>query len=217
MVLIEDNRLLREGIANRLRAEPGFTVLTASADVDEALQQVREASPNVILIDLGLPDHDGLHLTETIHAEVPAARVIMMGLVPDQEDVANYIRAGAAGFVMKTATFEEFFATIRSVAAGDEVLPAELTSSLFSQIATLALTSEPAPTREAVRLTPREREVVHLIGEGLSNVAIGERLHIAIHTVKSHVHNILEKLALRSRLEVAAFSHGTLPAPPDES
>ena len=217
MVLIEDNRLLRDGIAHRLRAEPGFTVLAASADLAEALAKVRDMLPDVILVDLGLPDHDGLSLTETVHAEVPAARVVMMGLMADQDDIADYIRAGASGFVMKTATFDELFDTIRAVAAGEEILPVELTTSLFTQIAEGAIGRDHTNSREAVHLTPREREVIQLIGEGLSNNAIASRLHIAIHTVKSHVHNILEKLTLRSRLEVAAFSHGTLQDPPDES
>ncbi len=216
LVLIEDNRLLREGITNRVRAEPGFTVLAASADADEALRKVRDARPDVVLIDLGLPDHDSLSLSTTIRTEVPSARVIMMGMVPLQDDIADYVKAGASGFVMKNATFTEFFATVRAVAAGGEILPAELTNSLFSQIARNAIGQHPAQSGDSVRLTSREREVVHLIGEGLSNKAIASRLHIAIHTVKSHVHNILEKLALRSRLEVAAFSHGTLEAPPRE-
>jgi DNA-binding NarL/FixJ family response regulator len=207
LVLIDDNRLLREGIAAMIHTQPGFRVLVASADVDEALQKVREAKPDVVLLDFGLEDHDSLSLTATVHAEVPAARVIVMGLLALQDDVADYVKAGASGFVMKDASFEDFFATIRAVAAGAEVLPQALTNSLFAQIARDAARVPPAQVLETVRLTNREREVVGLLAEGLSNKEIGNRLGIAIHTVKSHVHNVLEKLALRSRLEVAAFSH----------
>jgi DNA-binding NarL/FixJ family response regulator len=146
-------------------------------------------------------------MTATVHAEVPAARVIVMGLLPIQEDVANYVRAGASGFVMKDASFEDFFATIRAVAAGAEILPQALTNSLFTQIARNAAVVDQAKVLETVSLTNREREVIALLGEGLSNKEIAARMNIAIHTVKSHVHNVLEKLALRSRLEVAAFSH----------
>jgi DNA-binding NarL/FixJ family response regulator len=125
-----------------------------------------------------------------------------------QEDVADYVRAGASGFVMKDASFDDFIRTIRAVAGGAEVLPPALTNSLFSQIAANATRGSRARVMESVRLTSRERQVVDLLAEGLSNKQIATRLHIAIHTVKSHVHNVLEKLALHSRLEVAAFTHG---------
>ena len=207
LVLIDDNRLLREGLAALIHTQSGFKVLTASADVEEALQRVREAKPDVVLLDFGLVDHDSLSLTATVHAEVPSARVIVMGLLSVQEDVVEYVQAGASGFIMKDASFEEFFSTIRAVAGGAEVLPPALTNSLFARIARAAARGNKTRVLEAVRLTSRERQVVELLGEGLSNKEIATRLHIAVHTVKSHVHNVLEKLALRSRLEVAAFSH----------
>lgn len=207
LVLIDDNRLLREGIAAMIRTQPGFKVLAASADADEALQKVRESKPDVVLIDFGLEDHDSLSLTATIHGEVSEARLIVMGLMPLQEDVADYVRAGASGFLMKDASFEEFVATIRAVAGGAEVLPQALTSSLFTQITQNSSRGSRARLLESVRLTERERQVISLLGEGLSNKEIAARMHIAVHTVKSHVHNVLEKLALHSRLEVAAFSH----------
>jgi DNA-binding NarL/FixJ family response regulator len=206
LVLIEDNRLLRQGIAALIRSEPGFEILASSADVEVALLTVREARPDVVLLDLGLPDHDSLSLTGAVRAEVPEARVIVMGLPPDREDIADFVRAGASGFIMKNATLDEFFATIRAVAAGAEVLPRELTRVVFTQIAQDSGRDTPDGT-DAVLLTNREREVVGLLGEGLSNKAIADRLHIAVQTVKTHVHNVLEKLSLRSRLEIAVFSH----------
>jgi DNA-binding NarL/FixJ family response regulator len=211
IVLIDDNRLLREGLAAMIHAQPGFEVLAASADVEEALAKVREARPDVVLLDFGLADHDSLTLATTVHAEVPTARVIVMGLLPLQEDVADYVRVGASGFIMLDASFEEFFETISAVADGAEVLPKALTNSLFSQIVRNAPTVSKVRVLESVRLTNREREVIALLGEGLSNKEIAVRLHVAVHTVKSHVHNVLEKLALNSRLEVAAFSHARGP------
>lgn len=207
LVLIDDNRLLREGLAAMIHAQPGFRVLAASADVEEALAKVREATPDVVLLDFGLADHDSLALTASVHSEVPSARVIVMGLLALQEDVADYVRAGASGFIMLDASFEEFFETIRAVADGAEVLPRALTNSLFSQIVRNAPVASKARVLESVRLTNREREIIALLGEGLSNKEIAGRMNIAVHTVKSHVHNVLEKLALNSRLEVAAFSH----------
>ncbi|NOT08006.1 MAG: response regulator transcription factor [Gemmatimonadales bacterium] len=216
LVLIDDNRLLREGLAALIHSQPGFKVLAASADVEEALQKVREARPEIVLLDFGLEDHDSLSLTATVHGEVPEARIIVMGLLPVQEDIANFVRAGASGFIMKDASFADFVATIRAVAGGAEVLPQALTNSLFSQIARNASGGPRAGVLEAVRLTNRERQVIDLLGEGLSNKEIAARLQIAVHTVKSHVHNVLEKLALHSRMEVAAFSHfgGSSRTPP---
>ncbi|MBK7596891.1 MAG: response regulator transcription factor [Gemmatimonadetes bacterium] len=208
VVLIDDNRLLREGLAVLIRKQPGFLVLAASADIDDALQTVRDAKPTVVLLDFSLENHDSLRVTGTVHQEVPEAKVIVMGLLPAQEDVADFVTAGASGFIMKDASFEDFLATIRGVAAGQQILPPELTTSLFSQIAALAIRKGKPRLLEAVGLTERERQVIDLIGEGLSNKEIAARLHIAVHTVKSHVHNVLEKLALRTRLEVAAFTRG---------
>lgn len=206
LVLIDDNRLLREGLAGLIREQPDFRILAASADIDEALQKVRDAKPRVVLLDFGLESHDSVRLTATVRREVPEARVIVMGLLPLQEDVAAFVRAGASGFIMKDASFDDFLRTIRLVADGADVLPSQLTGSLFNQIARHAVRSGKAPVLEGVRLTERERQVIDLIGEGLSNKEIATRLHIAIHTVKSHVHNVLEKLALHTRLEVAAFT-----------
>ncbi|MEP6905133.1 MAG: response regulator transcription factor [Gemmatimonadales bacterium] len=208
IVLIEDNLMLREGLATLIRQQPGFKVLAASANVIQALKKVREAKPRVVLVDFGLQNHDSLRLTATIHREVPDTRVIVMGLFPLHEDIADFVSVGASGFVMKDASLDEFLDTIRRVAEGIDVLPTQLTGSLFSQIAQRAVQDGRSPVLEAVKLTQRERQVVDLIGEGHSNKQIAAQLHVAIHTVKSHVHNVLEKLALHTRLEVAAFTRG---------
>lgn len=208
LVLIDDNRLLREGLAGLIRKQRGFTVLAASADIEEAMRKVREAKPTVVLLDFGLESHDSLQLTATVRSEVPEARVIVMGLLPLQDDVADFVRAGASGFLMKDASFDDFLGAIRAVAGGAVVLPPQLTGSLFSQIAQGLVRQRKSQVLNVVQLTQRERQVIDLIGDGLSNKQIATRLHIAIHTVKSHVHNVLEKLALRSRLEVAAFTRG---------
>jgi DNA-binding NarL/FixJ family response regulator len=208
IVLIEDNLMLREGLATLIRKQPGFKVLAASANVIQALKKVREVKPRIVLIDFGLQNHDSLRLAATIHREAPDTRVIVMGLFPLQEDIADFVSAGASGFVMKDASLDEFIDTIRRVAEGIDVLPTKLTGSLFSQIAQRAVHDGRSRVLEAVKLTQRERQVVDLIGVGLSNKEIAAQLHIAIHTVKSHVHNVLEKLALHTRLEVAAYTRG---------
>lgn len=218
LVVIEDNRLLREGIAAIARAQPDFRLVVASDNVEVTLRKLRREPADVILLDFGLAEHDSLLLTAQLRADVPAARVILMGLLPAQEDVADFVRAGASGFLMKDASAEDFFHTIRAVARGEQVLPPALTRSLFEQIALRSTRRSKAHVLDSVRLTAREREIVDLLGEGLSNKEIAQRMSVAVHTVKSHVHHVLEKLALRSRLEVVAFANaverGRVPAPP---
>lgn len=162
--------------------------------------------PDVLLLDVGLRDEDSLHVAAAIASHAPRARIVVMDLVPVNEDIVQYVNAGVSGFVLKDATFDEFVATIRSVAAGGKVLPARMTQSLFSQIAMAADARGREHVLEDVRMTRREREVIDLIGEGLSNKEIAQRLNIAAHTVKSHVRNVMEKLALHTRLQIAAYS-----------
>jgi DNA-binding NarL/FixJ family response regulator len=165
------------------------------------------AKPDVILLDVGLGDEDSLGVATTLARESPQTKIILMDLLPVNDEIADYVNAGVCGFVLKDATFAEFVATIRAVAAGDKVLPPRLTESLFSQIANAAGPRARAHVLEDVRMTRREREVIELIGEGLSNKEIAMRLNIATHTVKSHVRNVMEKLALHTRLQIAAYSH----------
>jgi DNA-binding NarL/FixJ family response regulator len=204
VAIIDDNRVLREALAVLLNRLPDVTVV-ASGEVDFSF--LADTKPHVLLLDVGLRDHDSLRATIALRKENPDARIIVMDLFPVHEEIREFVNAGVAGFVLKDASFEDFVDTIRTVAAGGKVLPAEMAESLFSQIAKVS--SEPAVARtlEDVRMTPREREVIDLIGEGLSNKEIASRLNIASHTVKSHVRNVMEKLAMHSRLQISAYSH----------
>jgi DNA-binding NarL/FixJ family response regulator len=207
LLLIEDNRLLRDGIEAMLNEQPDFVVIATAPDSDAVLALLQDSRPELVLLDAALGDEDSMRLLETIRKTAPEVRVIVMDLIPVPQDIIELVEAGCSGFLMKDATVEEFLSTIRSVARGVRVLPPILTGTIFSHVAKRAARRDPAAVREAVTMTPREREVVALIGEGLSNKEIAERLSIALHTVKSHVHNVLEKLALRTRLQVAAYDH----------
>ena len=205
VALIEDNRLVREGMTAMLNQTEDFEVVAAGPSGDPAL--LRDAKPQVILLDVGLWDDDSLRVAETVRKESPESKVIIMDLLPVHEDIVDFVNAGVSGFILKDATFEDLVTTIRSVAEGAHVLPPAMTSSLFSQIAKEAVVRGRAAAMESVRMTTREREVTGLIGEGLSNKEIATRLNIATHTVKSHVRNVMEKLALHTRLQIAAYSH----------
>jgi DNA-binding NarL/FixJ family response regulator len=136
-----------------------------------------------------------------------------MGFIPSQSDIVEFVSAGASGFILKDASVKEFLRTVRSVAEGVKVLPPSLTDSLFSHVVELALLQGKGKVKPtaAVRMTKREREIVVLIADGLSNKEIAQRLSIATHTVKSHVHNVMEKLALHTRLQIAKFMHEDTP------
>src|ERR1051325_8767441 len=172
-----------------------------------ACLKFRRTTPHVVLVDAALGNHDSHRLVETVRKEAPESKVIVMDLLPAQEDVIAFIQAGANGFIVKDATIEDFVRTIRSVAEGADVVPPALTGTLLSHIVEQAVTRSTAAVLEAVQMTKREREITTLIAEGLSNKEIAQRLNIATYTVKSHVHNILEKLALHSRLQIAAHAH----------
>ncbi|HUS84018.1 MAG TPA: response regulator transcription factor [Anaerolineales bacterium] len=207
ILLIEDNRLLREGVAAMLNGQSDFEVVARAEDGD-AVSQLKSMKkpPDVILLDLGLEKENSLRLMVMLREEVPAARIIAMDIFPEQLDIVEFVKAGGSGFILKNASSDDYIETIRAVAAGSKVLPPALTNSLFTQIIESALKTGNGIPNNSVQLTNREREIVDLISEGLSNKEISERLHIATYTAKSHIHNILEKLALNTRLQIAAFS-----------
>jgi DNA-binding NarL/FixJ family response regulator len=205
IALIEDNRLVREGISALLSQHSDLKVVTSASSHDTA--DLRDTRPQVILLDIGLGQSSSLRAAERIKKEFPDSRIIVMDVLPVHEDVMEFVNVGVSGFMMKDATVEDLVSTIRSVARGANVLPPQMTSTLFSQIAKDAVARGRTEALEAVRMTPREREVINLIAEGLGNKEIAVRLNVATDTVKSHVRNVMEKLMLHTRLQIAAYAH----------
>lgn len=214
VLVIDDNRLVREGLAAVLDAQPDVKVVATAEDRTTALEQLREFTPQVVLLDAALDNGDSSTFVEAIRKTVPGSKVIVMDLLPAPEEVIELVKAGANGFILKDATVEELVSTIRSVALGADVVPPALTGTLLTHIALQASGRRGPDVAEAVRMTKREREIMNLIAEGMSNKEIAQQLGIATYTVKSHVHNILEKLALHSRLQIAAYTHKTGHPPP---
>jgi DNA-binding NarL/FixJ family response regulator len=204
VAIIDDNRLVRDALTAMLNRLPDVQVVATDVAGSASLA---ETAPQVLLLDVGLRDQDSLALAATLREAHPAAKIIVMDLLPVNEEIREFVNAGVSGFVLKDATFDEFVETIRLVAAGKNVLPPRMTESLFAQIAREAGDQDRSRVVEDVRMTRREREVIDLIGEGLSNKEIAQRLNIATHTVKSHVRNVMEKLELHTRLQIAAHAH----------
>lgn len=205
VALIEDNRLVREALTTLLNRSPDIRVIGGDSDGHETI--MRGLDPDVVLLDLGLENGDSLRLATKVLQDFPHARVVVMDLLPAYEELSEFVVAGVSGFILKDASLEVVLGTIRAVAAGLKVLPDQMTGTLFSEIAKESVTNGGTNDQESVRMTPREREVIDLIAEGRSNKAIAKELHISIHTVKSHLRNIMEKLTLHSRLEVAIYAH----------
>jgi len=206
VLLVEDNRLLREGITAMLNDQPDIRAVSATGNGD-ALEKARKVKPQVVLLDMGLRTQNSLRIAKLVKKEYPKAEIVVMDLMPAPAEVVEFVKAGVSGFILKDATIDDFLETIRSVAQGKKVLPPPLAGSLFTHIVEYAVHSGKADRlMKAVKLTKREHEVVDLIARGLSNKEIAGELNIALHTVKSHVHNTLEKLALHSRLQLASFA-----------
>ena len=205
IAILEDNRLVREGLTDMLNEQPDLQVVLSESHFE--LSMLVETAPRVVLLDAGLQDKSSMRVAEAVQEALEDSRVIVMDLLPLHEEIAAFVHAGVAGFIVKDATFEEFVATIRSVAKGNRVLPPPMTTALFSQIARAAVQRDTAAALDSVRMTQREREIIALIALGLSNKEIAQQLNIAADTVKSHVRNVMDKLTLHSRLQIAAYAH----------
>jgi DNA-binding NarL/FixJ family response regulator len=211
MLLIEDNRLLREGIISIINEHDDLKVSTAHGTNKTIFNKIESYKPAVILLDIGLRNQSSLHLVNNMKKTYPAIHIVAMDLIPTQNDIYEFVKTGVSGFILKDATVSEFVKTIRTIANGKKVLPPPLTDSLFSQIVNKTIngpTDESSPDLlDAVRLTKRELQVMKLISEGMTNKEVAKKLHISTYTVKSHVHNVLEKLALHSRVQIAKYAH----------
>ena len=207
LLLIEDNRLLRDGIFSILKPHKDILIIAASGDGKHTLVKIKQLKPNVVLLDLGLRSQNSLHVVEIVKKDFPEAKIIVMDLAPVQADVLQYVKAGANGFILKDASLNDFLITIRTVNEGATVLPPLLIDSLFSQIIDNAIREGKSELKKAVQMTQRERDVIGLLSDGMSNKEIGQKIRISTYTVKSHIHNIMEKLALHTRLEIANYSY----------
>ncbi|MBK8981175.1 MAG: response regulator transcription factor [Ignavibacteria bacterium] len=207
ILIIEDNRLLREGIIKLINE---YNDLKVVADLDykgKLDSKILTTKPDIILVDLGLYNKNSLELVRLTKNKFPELKIIVMAIMPLQDDIFEFVKAGASGFIMKDAQVRNFLSTIRSVYKGNKILPKNLTCSLFSQIVSDAV-SDPKKSKliRSFKMTKRERQVIALVADGYSNKEIGEKLFLSPFTVKSHVHNILEKLAMHNRVEIANFA-----------
>src|ERR1039457_1657771 len=158
LLLIEDNRLLRNGIFTILKAHKDIVIIAASGDGKNSLAKIRQLKPNVVLLDLGLRSQNSLHVVEIVKKEFPEAKIIVMDLAPVQADILQYVKAGANGFILKDASLKDFLITIRTVSEGSTVLPPLLVDSLFSQIVDHAVREGKPRLKEARRKKKKKKK-----------------------------------------------------------
>ncbi len=209
VALADDQHLIRAGFRSLLEAEPDLDVVGEAATGRDAVALVRRERPDVVLMDIRMPDGDGLWATEQIVAEpsLGGTRVVVVTTFELDEYVAQAIRAGASGFLVKDTEPVELLRAVHVVAAGEALLSPRVTKRLLEQVAG-GLTSPPDASRLAV-LTEREREVLTLVGQGLTNDEIGRALFLSPLTAKPHVSRIMSKLLARDRVQLVVVAYET--------
>lgn len=180
-----------------------INVVGMASSGGQALDKIKDLLPDVALVDIGMPDKDGLDVTQALHKDLPHIKVIILGMPDLTDEIMSCIEAGASGYVLKEASFDYLVESIRSVQRGESFCSPRMAASLFSRIAELA---GERISENSVKLTPREIEVIRKIAEGLPNKEIATQLYIEEQTVKNHIHNILDKLQLHNRLEAVQYA-----------
>jgi len=195
-MLADDHRMLREGL-RRSMTDQGFDVVGEARDGDEAIRLAEELMPEVILMDVTMPEVDGVEATRQIRQQFPEIRIVMLTMHADQEVLAAAIRAGASGYLVKDCSTEEIASAVRMAASGETALSPQLAASMLDEVRKL---DQPVGEEERV-ITRREEEVLQLIANGCSTPEVAEQLFISQKTVKNHLASIYEKLDARDRTQ----------------
>ena len=208
VLLADDQSLVRAGFRMILEAQDGLEVVGEAGDGQEALDLAAQTRPDVVLMDIRMPRLDGLEATRQLAATQPEARVLVLTTFDADDLVYDALRAGASGFLLKDVGRDELVHAVRVVAAGDALLAPAVTRRLLADFVAARPVPPPAPVR-LDGLTPREHDTLLLLARGMSNAEIAAELVVTEHTVKTHVGNVLMKLALRDRVHAVVLAYET--------
>ncbi|MET0997436.1 MAG: response regulator transcription factor [Marmoricola sp.] len=207
IVVADDQALVLAGFLRLLESEPGFTIVGSATDGRQAVELCRAHRPDVVLMDIRMPELDGISATREVVASTDT-RVLVLTTYDLDEYVFDSLRAGASGFLLKDSPPDALIAGIRVVASGDALLAPSVTRRLVGEFVTLKGRLAEAGTQLA-RLTGREREVLDLLGKGWSNAEIAAALHVGESTAKTHVASVLDKIGVRDRVQAVVFAYET--------
>ncbi len=206
VLVADDHALFRRGLFMVLESESDIDVIAEANDGDQAIALAETHIPDLVLMDVRMPGTGGIEATKAIKDSVPSAKILMLTISDEEDDLYEAIKAGASGYLLKEISIDEVGDAIRSVHAGQSLISPSMASKLLREFAALANKGDARQQMPAPRLTPREMEVLTLVAKGMNNRDIAKELFISENTVKNHVRNILEKLHLHSRMEAVVYA-----------
>jgi DNA-binding NarL/FixJ family response regulator len=199
VLIADDHPLFRDGVAHSLSGKANITVIAQAESSEEALRLTRELLPDVVLLDITMPEKGGLAIANEIALACPATKIIMLTVSEHEDDLLSAFKAGAQGYVLKGVSARELANIIRTVADGEVYVTPALAAGMLVEM------TRGRPHDPLIELTEREREILQFVAKGLTNRQIGEHLHLAEKTIKHYMTNILGKLHVRSRLDAAVL------------
>ena len=209
VLIADDHALFRRGLEMVLQGEAGLELVGQASDGQEAVQLASEVVPDVVLMDIRMPKITGIEAARQMKEVAPSAKIVILTISDEDDDLFEAIRAGASGYLLKDIPLDELADSVRAVHGGQSLINPSMAGKLLTEFATLARRDsedEPAKHAPAPKLTDREMEVLRLVARGLNNRDIAKELFISENTVKNHVRNILEKLQIHSRMEAVMIA-----------
>ncbi len=206
VMICDDHALFRRGLIMVLEAEDDIVVVGEAEDGRDAVERVADIVPDVVLMDVRMPEIDGIEATRLIAERAPSAKILMLTVSDEENDLYEAIKAGATGYLLKEISIEEVASAVRAVVSGQSLISPSMASKLLTEFTNLAKRADERTSVPTPRLTERELEVLRLVAQGMSNREIAGELYISENTVKNHVRNILEKLHLHTRMEAVMYA-----------
>ena len=202
-MIVDDHALFRRGLEMVLDEEPDIELVGQASDGTEAVEKAAESLPDIVLMDIRMPRSNGIEACRAMKEAAPSAKIVILTISDEEEDLFEAIRAGASGYLLKDIPLDEVADTVRAVHGGQSLINPSMAGKLLTEFATLAKRDDEERAQElpAPRLTEREMQVLKLVARGMNNRDIAKELFISENTVKNHVRNILEKLQIHSRME----------------